>query len=73
MMAASASNYYYPPTIYLSEKDFPGIENWKAGDKVNLAVTATVSSINTSEREKGKKSFDASLKLTAIADLGGKA
>lgn len=71
-MAAPISDYYWPPSLYLSDKDYPGIENWKAGDVVNLAVTAKVGSMRMEESEKGKKSCHTDLTITAIADLGGK-
>ena len=68
----SNGEYYWPPSLYLSDKDYPGIENWKAGDTVNLAVTAKVGSMRMEESEKGKKSCHTDLTITAIADLGGK-
>lgn len=71
-LAAPSSDYYWPPNLYLSEKDFPGIEAWKAGDVVNLAITAKVGGISINESEKGKRSYHTDLTITAIADLGGK-
>lgn len=72
MNMPSGGDYYYPPSLYLSDKDYPGIENWEVGDTVNLAVTAKVGSMRMEVSEKGKKSCHTDLTITAIADLGGK-
>ena len=66
------SGYYWPPTLYLSTEDFPGVENWEAGDVVNLAITATVQSKNDSQAAGEKERCSCDLKVTAISDLGGK-
>lgn len=67
MSAPSGSDYYWPPTLYLSTEDFPGVENWKAGDVVNLAITATVNS-----KSENQEAGSCDLKVTAISDLGVK-
>lgn len=69
---AQPSDYYWPPTLYLSTEDFPGVENWKAGDVVNLAIRATISSKSENESTESKKRCSCELKITAISDLGGK-
>lgn len=78
-MAAPSSDYYWPPSLYLSDKDFPGIENWKGGDTVTLVVTAKVRSQSTNEYDEGKgkkRTFNADLEITSISDItpggGGK-
>lgn len=66
--AISESSYYYPPTLYLSEKDFPGIDKFSVGQKIQLAITAEVTGLSTSENG-GKKEMNCDLKLTEISDI----
>jgi hypothetical protein len=66
----STSSYYYPPDFYLTDKDFPGIADWKAGQKVNLAISGTVGSMSIREPKKGKREYSTSVRVTAISDLG---
>ncbi|MCL6557454.1 MAG: hypothetical protein K6U74_01390 [Firmicutes bacterium] len=70
---------YWPPELYLSDKDFPGIEKWKGGDTVTLVITAMVRSHSVNEYDDGKgnkKTYNASLEVTSISDItpvgGGK-
>ena len=72
MRVPSGSDYYWPPTLYLSTEDFPGVENWKAGDVVNLAITATVKSKSENQEAGSKEQVSCDLKVTAISDLGVK-
>lgn len=65
---SSYESSYYPPTLYLREKDFPGIEKYTVGQKVQLAITAEVISVNMRE-DNNKKSFNCDLKLTEISDI----
>ena len=65
---SSYESSYYPPTLYLSDKDFPGIEKYTVGQKVQLAITAEVISVNMRE-DNNKKSFNCDLKLTEISDI----
>ena len=66
------ANSYYAPTLYLDTKDFPGVKDWKAGQKVHLALTCEVTnvSINTNETA-GKKEehHSVDLKIAAISDI----
>ena len=61
-------NCYYPPNLYLSDKDFPGIENFAVGQKVQLAISVEVTSMNLRE-ENGQKRVNCDLKLTEISDI----
>lgn len=76
MAAPSSDGYYWPPSLYLSSKDYPGIKDWKAGDTVQLCITGKVGSVNVTQREKGKDDYSTELTVTAIADIspggGGK-
>jgi hypothetical protein len=65
---ASYESSYYPPTLYLSDKDFPGIEKFSVGQKIQLAVTAEVTGLSTRENG-GKKEMNCDLKLTEISDI----
>ena len=62
------SSFYYPPTLYLSEKDFPGVENYRVGQKVQLAITVEVTGLSMREESKGKR-FNCDMKLTEISDI----
>ena len=66
---SSAEEYYYPPTIYLSDKDFPGIKDWQFGQTVHLVITAEVGSISMRDEGKGAKRYNTDLKNTSIGDL----
>ena len=57
----------YPPDLYLTSEQAPFIADWKAGETVTLLIQATVQSLNTSEREKGKPHTSVSLQITKAA------
>ena len=67
---ASIASYdsYYPPELRLSEKDFPDVENFAVGQKIQLAISVEVTGMNTRE-EGDKKRFNCDLKLTEISDI----
>jgi len=60
---------YYPPSLHLSTKDFPGVEKWQAGDTVYLAITAKVKSVSINERDGSKKRHSADLEIQEISDI----
>lgn len=62
----------YPPDLYLTSEQAPFIADWKAGETVTLLIQATVQSLNTSEREKGKRHTSVSLRITKAAGGPGK-
>ena len=66
--AIAAYDCYYPPELRLSEKDFPGIENFTVGQKVQLAISVEVTGMNLRE-ENGQKRVNCDLKLTEISDI----
>lgn len=63
------ANSYYAPTLYLDTKDFPGVKDWKAGQKVHLALTCEVESVSLSESKGEKPNYSSRLKVTAISDI----
>ena len=63
---------YYPPTLYLSDKDFPGICGFKSGDTRTLVITVDVTSVESREHDgkNGKvKEHNASMTIAAISDI----
>lgn len=65
----------YRPTMWLDNKQFPGVAKWNAGDTVVLALTCKVASASRREAEGREPSAEASLEVMEIADLsmhGGK-
>ena len=62
----------YPPDLYLTSEQAPFIADWKAGETVALLIQATVESLSTSEREKGKPHTSVSLRITKAAGGLGK-
>jgi len=65
------SSNYWPPTLYLSEKDFPGVYDFRAGDTRTLVITCDVKSKSMDEDEDGKEHHNSSLVITAISDITG--
>lgn len=65
---SNPDDYYYPPTLYLSQKELSGIDNYKVGQKVQLAISAEVTNVSMNDTGDGK-SYSASLKLTEISDI----
>jgi len=59
----------HQPMMWLDSKQFPGVENWNAGDKVTLAVTCHVERMSKTEGDNKQPSAEASLKIVEIADL----
>lgn len=60
------------PVLYLSDKILSSTPKFKAGDKVILAVECTVNNCSCEETmtdTETKKSFSASLRIDAIADI----
>lgn len=71
-MAGSVGMGYWPPTLYLSEKDFPGIDAFKGKDKIVLVVSCDVKTfeeVHKTGEGKDKESCNASLVITAISDI----
>jgi hypothetical protein len=69
---AESKGSYWPPCLYLTTKDFPGIKDWKAGQKVHLAITCDVTNVNINTNETaGKKEehHSVDLKIAAISDI----
>jgi len=64
----SSDNYYYPPTLYLSEKDFANIETYQVGQKLQLAIAVEVTGINMREDGNDKR-FNCDMKITEISDI----
>jgi len=64
----SSDNMYYPPTLYLDDKDFPGVKNFESKKSVTLCVVCDVNSIEI-RKANGKESHHASLTITDIADI----
>lgn len=75
MGMVSEGSYYDRPTIWLSDKDFPGVENFKGGEKIVLAVECMVERVSVNEnmddKGKTKKSTEARLEICAISDITG--
>lgn len=68
----SESSYYNRPSIWLTNKDFPGVENFKVGQKVVLAVECTVERMSTREESEGKdRQTETTLEISAISDITG--
>lgn len=61
--------YYFPPTLHLDTKDLPGIKDWNPGSTVQLAITATVGSVQVNKKEDGKEIYSTHLDITAIGDI----
>ena len=71
MAMPSSDDSYWPPTLYLSEKDFPGVCDFKPGDTRTLVITCDVKSKSTDEIDDGKEHHNSSLVITAISDITG--
>jgi len=67
-LKASASSYYYPPSLRLDKRDFPGVDGFTAGNTVNLAITCKVDSVSTSDNGQ-EKDCTAYLEVTQISDI----
>ena len=63
-----SGGYYYPPSLRLDNKDYPGVEDFSAGQIVNLAITCEVESVSTSDNGNGKD-YTTYLKVTQISDI----
>ena len=63
------SSDYWPPTLYLSEKDFPGVYDFRPGDTRTLIITCDVKSKSMDEDEDGEEHHNSSLAITAISDI----
>lgn len=67
----NGDSYYYPPDLYISDKDYPGVSDFKAGSEVSLLITAKVSSLSTNTDDKGQARTNATLKITSIGEAVG--
>lgn len=61
-------SYYYPPTLYLSDEDYPGVADLKPKQEVQLLITAKVTNWSSNQDEKGKARTNVTLDITSIGE-----
>ncbi|HOP54773.1 MAG TPA: hypothetical protein PKX45_09105 [Bacillota bacterium] len=64
---------YFPPTLTLTDEDYPGADKWKAGQTVTITIKAKVIERNdVAESDWRPEGVEVRLRIQEISEGGGK-